>query len=313
MGGGNAQRHIVRREHASHPPKRYLDNYRERKLGARPAFEVFDKAIEYQKSTGNRMNVLLVGPTGAGKTYSALAYAAARGMEVVYISAKDNTDPMALQGALHISPAGTYFYEGELPAGVRGTPDEDGNVRGCIIILDEGQFLEPAVAGFFHPLLQEGRLIMDEGYTIEAHPETLVVATMNPINSTYAGGKRQSAAFMDRFTLQFDVDYDADMEKELVPFESIHQLARDVRDSDDFTTPFSTRLLVNWWDIGQWFGPNDARDQMLARFSASERPVLSTLYDTVIQDTADVFGESTTVEGDLDLEVDLGLDAALDI
>lgn len=290
------ERHIIRREHAQNPPARYLSENRTRKLGKRDAFEVYDMARERQIKRGKRSNILLSGPTGSGKTWSALAYAAARGLEVAHISCKDSTDPFAVQGVTHMTSSASYFYEADLVPAVRGTIGPDGNLHGNLVILDEMQFLDPAVAGFFHPLLQEGVLIMDEGYTVEAHPETLIIGTMNPISSTYAGGKRQSEAFYDRFALHYDVDYDTELEKELVPFDRIHDLSEAVRLSDDFRTPFSTRLLNNWYEVGEDFGAADASDQLIARFSPSEQPALRNLYDTLVGDASEVFGEEAAVE-----------------
>ena len=136
-------------------------------------------------------NVLLVGPTGAGKTAMVkyMAHLTQNGLRRINLS--DMTDISEIIGG--------YKFGGW------GRPEwQDGIVveamkKGQWLLLDEVNLADPAILERLNSLLDDDRsLVLTEksNEIVKSHENFRVFATMNP--ASYAGRKKLSAAMMNR-------------------------------------------------------------------------------------------------------------------
>ena len=125
------------------------------------------------------MNPRLLGKPGVGKT--TLAYAAAKrlGREVYIIQATIDTRPEDLL----VTPV----IEGEGKLRYVASPLVTAMIRGGVAIFDEGNRMSEKSWASLAPLLDNRRYVESivAGIKIKAHPEFLMVATMNDDASTF--------------------------------------------------------------------------------------------------------------------------------
>lgn len=161
-------------------------------------------------------NVLLMGPTGTGKTSLVEVVAQARGQELVYVPCHTGGTAEQLLGQMVPNPN----------FGLPGEPQyrwKDGLVtravkRGAILLLDEINSLRPEVTFCIHGLLDYRRELVLPDYpgdddVIKAAPGFGIIAAGNP---DYEGVQVMNEAFRDRFAVQLFVGYVAELDKVVV-------------------------------------------------------------------------------------------------
>lgn len=129
------------------------------------------KAISSIARVNVASNVLLVGPSGNGKTSLAKAFASSNGYSFTKVNCSVIRDPEEWFGYREAVDGSTRFVETEFTSKVK-----EGN---SVILLDEINRLEPYLHNSLMPLLDETRETTVHGERIVVGPNTIFFCTMN--------------------------------------------------------------------------------------------------------------------------------------
>lgn len=276
---------------ASIPPLELATKYVNRDLFGKLDFERFDMA----KSM--REDVLIYGPTGPGKTTAVLAWSAARRLRVAQVSGNAALETSTLFGK------DIYDHETGGFAWIDG-PVTDVVRNGGVLILDEFNFISPKIYTSLYSLL-DGRRVLQlldhHGETIEAHPDLMIFATMNP---EYVGTTPLNFAMRNRFSLQIQWDYDDAVEDKLIKSKTIKLIIKQMRSEagkGEFETPISTNMAMELERFIPAFGYEFAVANFVAHFDKDEQDKVQLVFQTHEYNLREEFDLNAKV-----LEQDLG-------
>lgn len=245
---------------ASVPPIERANEYVNRSICGLQDFSIYDRARE------NKIDVLIYGPTGPGKTSSVVAWAAARKLRMATVSGNAALEPSQLIGKYIPDGKGGFMWiDGPVTDVVR---------NGGVLCLDEVNFISPKIYTVLYSLLDARRaliLLDHKGETIEAHPDLTIFATMNP---SYIGTTPLNFAFRNRFAIQLPWDYDDEVESKLVKSQAILTVAKQLRSEaakGEFETPISTNMLMELEKFVSVFGLEFAINNFVAHFDDEEQ------------------------------------------
>ena len=202
-------------------------------------------------------NILLTGPTGTGKSQTAIAVAKALGRELFYINLGATQDPRgSLIGNTHFSKdAGTYFNESAFVKAIQ-TPN-------TVVLLDEVSRAHPEAWNILMTVLDPGQryLRMDEAVnapTVKVAEGVSFVGTAN-LGSEYTAVRVMDRALLDRFVIaeipHLNPIQESGLVRQLFPSidpsvcNSLTEIAAQTRlecksESAKISTPVSTRSVV---------------------------------------------------------------------
>jgi len=255
---------------ASIPPKELDERYVHRNvMGGVLDYKAYDFA------RANRINVLIYGPTGPGKTTSIEAWAAARNLRLAQVSGNAALEPSHLFGRLVPDGKGGFAWvDGPVTDVVR---------NGGVLNLDEVNFISPKIYTVLYPLLTNQRIISlldHHGEVIHAHPDLTIFATMNP---DYIGTGQLNAAFRNRFDMQIPWDYDEKVESQLIKSKNLLVLANQLRAEaakGQYETPIATNMLIEFGEFVHGLGYDFAVDNFVAHFADEEQPSVRLVFQT---------------------------------
>lgn len=202
-------------------------------------------------------NVLLTGPTGTGKSQTAIAVAKQMGRELFYMNLGATQDPRgALIGNTHFSKdQGTFFNESAFVKAIQ-TPN-------TVILLDEVSRAHPEAWNILMTVLDPGQryLRLDEAVnapTVKVAEGVSFVGTAN-IGSEYTAVRVMDRALLDRFVIA-EIPHlmpkeESMLIKQIFPAiektaaENLAEIAASTRlevrsESAKISTPISTRSVV---------------------------------------------------------------------
>ena len=252
---------------ASVPDISIAKAYVHRQVYGQHDFDIFAKAC------ARKENILLKGPTGSAKTMSALAFAASVRRPTFTISGSVNFEASEAIGQQMLDPVTglPYFQYGGAIEVIRD---------GGVLILDEINFIPSKVITPFFPLLDDRREVVlkqNKGEIIKAHPNLLIVATMNP---GYLGTQAMNFALANRFDHHLEWGYEESVEKKLVPCKALRDFASQLRANAAVATPVPTNALMSILSNTQEFSLDYALANFLARFDEAERKAVGYVLDS---------------------------------
>lgn len=242
-----------------------------------------DELTVYSYALRNKMNVLLYGDAGTGKTSSSMWCASLLGLPYFAIPSNSALDYTQIVGGYVPNANGSLSWvDGAVTRLVR---------NGGVLLIGEVNTLAKNVQQFLMPLLDYRRsiTIMENGNeVIKAHDNLLIIADMNP---NYRGTQLLNEAWKDRFEIKLNYGYDRDIEKKILKSESLLDLAYGMRsrsrgadepvgDSNAiFDTPVSTRILKTFEKLATELSFDFACEVFVNNFDENERPAVRLLLE----------------------------------
>lgn len=261
------------------PPMEAYETYIGRTIKDVPDMDILEFAMTNDK------NVLLSGPTGAGKTRVGEAFAALKGLPYYSVPCDVSIDPSALFGKIVPTEEAAKFewQDGPVTKLVRS---------GGVLNLSEVNAMSPKIAMALFPLLDSRRsvaLLAHKGERIEPQPgKLLIIADCNP---GYRGTQLMNAAFLNRFMFKIDWGYDNRVEAKLVESASLRNVAGKLRAvaGTEIRTPVSTNALMEFEQIAVEFGVPFAVMNFVEGFEPSEKDAVTKVVELSIREiTADI-------------------------
>jgi nitric oxide reductase NorQ protein len=250
------------------PTKEFIGHYIERTLVG----DVKERVM-YDTAKKLKLNVLLEGGAGSGKTSSPIFYGYRENQGVVVVSMSAGIEVGHFVGKTIIKNDGQVgWIDGVLVQAMK---------RGDILVIDELDFATPKIMQRLQDVLANRTLTLveNEGEVVYAHPDFLVVATYN---NGYRGSQKVNQAVLDRFKIKLMFDYDSTIEKQLIKSPTLLQLAEQMRaDSIQgiYETPISLRLLLAFQDLSTEINYAFAVENFLMGFTVDERPSVKLLLE----------------------------------
>ena len=251
-------------------------------------YTIFEKLLDQEK------NVLLIGPTGSGKTTLVRYYCAVKEKPYLRVSLNGGATVEDLVGHWIVKSDEnrnqvTVWIDGLLTVAAR---------KGYIIVIDEINAASAEVLFKLNSLLDDERVLIlteKDGETITPHPNFRLIATMNPTELGYAGTQELNEALVDRFHGILYIDYNNKVERNILKkfpltieqVTDIQNFATAIRQAyinGEIMTPFSTRTLINFADLYT----QGLQSLITYRFKQSERDSISDQLDIHINKKAQI-------------------------
>lgn len=226
-----------------------------------------------------RKNLLLNGPTGSGKSSLIEQYAARMNREVIRVGCHGRMEFQDLIGSQKLTrddqgAVVTSYQDGPLVMAMR---------RGAILLLDESNFLSPAVVGGLNGVLDEAPLMnSDTGELIRPAAGFRIAATGNAVDggadsADFRGTQRQNIALLDRY-IAVEVDYMSPTSEAKILHKAVGNLTGEVIDlmirvANEVRASYkqravgvtlSTRVLISWGSLIDKFSGGAKGEELLA-------------------------------------------------
>jgi len=227
-------------------------------------FEGISETKIYATAQQRQQSVLLTGDAGTGKTSSARNYAAQRGLPFVVIECTQQIDNTVTQGRFVPSDDGqsAKWVYSQLATAIQ---------QPSVVLFNELTRMHPKSASLFLRLLAERELFIEPfNEVVKVHDDCLFIADQNT-GVGYNGTMRQDQALVDRFNIKLPFTYDAELEKNFLPYPALLSFATGIRSAvemgeADYSVPMSTRLLQNFVQQANDFNWEFALARLLSNF-----------------------------------------------
>jgi hypothetical protein len=235
-------------------------------------YDMYTFALEH------RMNILLFGEAGVGKTTSAEWIASKLGLPYAEIPSNSAMDYSQVVGTL-LPNTETGILEWRDGTALRVIRE------GGVLLIGEINTLAKNVSQFLMSLLDDRRhvtIMENGGEVVQAHENLIIIADMNP---NYRGTSLLNEAWKDRFEIKVEFDYDRAIESKFIKSGALLDLAYGMRQSSRgidakvegssstiFDTPISPRILKTFEKLATKLNYDFAVSNMVNAFDIEERP-----------------------------------------
>ncbi len=262
------------------PDPAFADKYINRTFaGGIEDFALFDAAF------GSRHNVMMAGPTGAGKTMAGRAYAAARRLPFASVEYNGGMDPQTAIGVTTVNPDnGLPFYKyGEMSLVT---------MFGGVQFHDEVNNMSGRMTAAYHGLLdaRQSLYISELGKRINKSPNCIVFAAYNP---RYHGTSMLNQAFLNKFAYTIDPwGYDARVEDELIGAYSPTLLnrVRAFRQEKKIHADIGTNVMEEFIDHASVLNLETAIQLFLDRMPTEDRMIMTPVFEAEAHAIGDELG-----------------------
>lgn len=167
-------------------------------------FEQLVRSASVKDQWGNRKNLMLKGPMGGGKSTAGKKLAELLDIPFDYLGQTEL--PHDVTGYVH--PVTNEYHD---TAFVRTFRD------GGVFMAEEMDAWSPRATLVLNVPLANGYMTLPNGEKIVRHPDCLIIACANTwgqgATAEYVGRNRLDAAFLDRFAIKIDWQYDEQLER----------------------------------------------------------------------------------------------------
>lgn len=270
------------------PSPEMVNHYIERTLaGGISETEIYDYALK------KKMNILIEGEAGTGKTTSAMWYAWKRQMNLVVVPCNSAIDITTFLGGLYPNKDGKLVWvDGSITRVVR---------EGGVLLINELNNAPKNLSQYLMSLLDDRRtitLMSHDNEVIHAHKNLLIIADQNP--SSYRHTQLLNEAWKDRFEIKLRYRYDNEIEGQILKSNSLLELANGMRStsvaerqnysassSTIFETPVSTRILKTFEKLATDLNYELAVEVFINNFNDDERSAVRMLLEANEQNLKD--------------------------
>jgi MoxR-like ATPase len=234
----------------------------------------------------NQKAVMITGEAGTGKSSTAEWYSATRGLPLAIVECNAEMNSRIVQGGFVPTGQGEQleWHNSELATALG---------QESVVLLNEATRMSAKANALFLRILQERELTLDthKNEKIKVHKNCLIIADAN---LDYRGVSKPDQAFMDRYALKVEFEYDEVLERNFIPSDSLLELAKAMRElarnENKFSTPISTRLIKEFVQTAKGLSFRFAVYNFVQNFPTDERQSVSMLLATYSQRISDELG-----------------------
>ena len=262
--------------------------------------QMLDFALE------NKMNVLLEGDAGTGKTMGFMYWCALRGLPFVSVPSNSAFDFTTQIGGFYPDENGKLQYvDGSITQVVR---------NGGMLLINELNNAHKSLSQYLMSLGDDRRaitLLSHDNEVIHAHKDFILVADQNP---NYRYTQPLNEAWKDRFQIKLNLGYNRAIESQIIKSPALLDLAYGQRSttrveshastsSTIFETPVSTRMLKTFEKLANGLNYDFACDVYINNFTDEEKPAVKMLLEGAsynIKEELGITQDAITTEHDND-------------